>query len=146
MSPGPQRARKAASAFSHLSLSSSLIVVRLRKWLSSSHAFVCKLFVRSAYVLGGDPDIIFYLKRARTYWKKGFGKMVKTLTKNPETVKVLTEKLKKLTVKFDRASYKAAYDKVYFKRTAPCPHCGAIKVRHMLKRHMKTLKCRKFSS
>ena len=72
--------------------------------------------------------------------------MVKTLTRNPETVKTvktLTEKLKKLNVKFDRASYKAAYDKVYFKRTAPCPHCGAIKVRHMLKRHMKTLKCRK---
>ena len=67
--------------------------------------------------------------------------MVKTLTKMPETVKTLTVKLKKLTVKFDRAVYKAAYDKFYFKRTAACPNCGEIKVRHMLKRHMKTSRC-----
>jgi ribosomal protein L32 len=70
--------------------------------------------------------------------------MVKTCSTsngNPETVKTLTVKLKKLTVKFDRTAYKAAYDKVYFKRTAVCPKCGEIKVRHMLKRHMKTSKC-----
>jgi hypothetical protein len=70
-------------------------------------------------------------------------KMVKTLAKMPETVKTLTNDLKKLTVKFDRASYKAAYDKVYFKRTAKCPNCGEIKVRHMLKRHLKTARCRR---
>ena len=67
--------------------------------------------------------------------------MVKTLTKIPKTVKTLTKDFKKLSVKFDRAVYKAAYDKVYFKRTAVCPNCGEIKVRHMLKRHMKTAKC-----
>ena len=68
--------------------------------------------------------------------------MVKTSTENPEMVKPLTEKLKQLTVKFDRVSYRASYDKVYFKRTAKCPNCGQVKVRHMLKRHMKTAKCR----
>ena len=71
--------------------------------------------------------------------------MVKTLTEkseNSETVKTLTEKLKKLNVKFDRVAYRASYDKVYFKRTAKCPACGEVKVRHMLKRHMKTAKCK----
>ena len=58
-------------------------------------------------------------------------------------VKTLTKDFAKLKVSFDRVAYKAAYDKVYFKRTAPCPNCGAIKVRHMLKRHMKTLKCKR---
>ena len=61
--------------------------------------------------------------------------------KIPETVKTLTKKFEKLKVKFDRASYRAAYDKVYFKRTAQCPVCGETKVKHMLKRHMKTAKC-----
>ena len=64
----------------------------------------------------------------------------------PEMVKTLTNDFQKLTVKFDRASYKAAYDKVYFKRTAKCPNCGQIKVRHMLKRHMQTLKCQKIKT
>ena len=68
--------------------------------------------------------------------------MVKTLTKMPKKVKTLTMRFKKLTVKFDRAVYKAAYDKVYFKRTAVCPNCGEIKIRHMLKRHMSTVKCK----
>ena len=68
--------------------------------------------------------------------------MVKTLTEIPKTVKTLTEKFKKLNVKFDRAAYRAAYDKVYFKRTAACPNCGQVKVRHMLRRHMRTAKCK----
>ena len=57
-------------------------------------------------------------------------------------VKTLTQDFQKLKIKFDRASYKAAYDKVYFKRTAKCPNCNQIKVRHMLKRHMQTAKCK----
>ena len=68
--------------------------------------------------------------------------MVKTLTEIPKTVKTLTDKFQKLKVRFDRASYRAAYDKVYFKRTAKCPNCGQVKVRHMLKRHMQTTKCK----
>ena len=58
-------------------------------------------------------------------------------------VKTLTEDFAKLKIKFDRASYRAAYDKVYFKQTAKCPNCGEIKVKHMLKRHMKTAKCKR---
>ena len=58
-------------------------------------------------------------------------------------VTTLTEDFAKLKVKFDRASYRASYDKVYFKRTAKCPNCGQVKVRHMMNRHMKTLKCKK---
>lgn len=68
--------------------------------------------------------------------------MVKTLTEIPKMVKTLTEKFKNLNVKFDRAAYRAAYDKVYFKRTVKCPNCGQVKVRHMLKRHMRTAKCK----
>ena len=83
---------------------------------------------------------MFYLKRSRTVPEKS--EMVKTSTENPETVKILTAKLKKLTVKFDRVSYRAAYDKWYFKRTAKCPNCGQVKVRHMMNRHMKTVKCK----
>ena len=64
------------------------------------------------------------------------------MVKIPETVKTLTTNFEKLKVKFDRASYRAAYDKVYFRRTVECPHCGEIKVKHMLKRHMKTAKCK----
>ena len=56
-------------------------------------------------------------------------------------VKTLTQDFQKLKIKFDRASYKAAYDKIYFKRTAKCPNCNQTKVRHMLKRHMQTAKC-----
>ena len=56
-------------------------------------------------------------------------------------VKTLTKEMSKLKITFDRAAYRAAYDKVYFKRTARCPNCNQIKVRHMLKRHMKTKKC-----
>ena len=66
--------------------------------------------------------------------------MVKNLTKR---VQNLTEKMSKLKLGFDRAAYRVAYDKVYFKRTAACPNCGEIKVRHMLKRHMKTNKCKR---
>ena len=68
--------------------------------------------------------------------------MVKTLTEIPKTVKTLTGKFQKLKVRFDRASYRTAYDKVYFKRTAKCPNCGQVKVRPMLKRHMQTTKCK----
>ena len=64
------------------------------------------------------------------------------MVKISETVKTLTKNFEKLKVKFDRASYRAAYDKVYFRRTVECPHCGEIKVKHMLKRHMKTAKCK----
>jgi hypothetical protein len=65
------------------------------------------------------------------------------MVKISETVKTLTKNFEKLKVKFDRASYRAAYDKVYFRRTVECPHCGEIKVKHMLKRHMKTAKCKR---
>ena len=69
--------------------------------------------------------------------------MVKTSTESPETVKNLTGNFAKLKVRFfDRVSYRAAYDKVYFKRTAKCPNCGQVKVRHMMKRHMKTARCK----
>ena len=54
----------------------------------------------------------------------------------------LTEDFAKLKVKFDRASYRASYDKWYFKQTAKCPNCGQVKVRHQMKRHMKTAKCK----
>ena len=49
--------------------------------------------------------------------------------------------MSKLKITFDRAAYRAAYDKVYFKQTATCPNCGEVKIKHMLKRHMKTKKC-----
>ena len=58
-------------------------------------------------------------------------------------VKTLTENMSKLKIGFDRAAYRAAYDKVYFKRTVKCPNCGFLKVKHMLKRHMQTKKCLK---
>lgn len=58
-------------------------------------------------------------------------------------VKTLTKDFAKMKVSFNRASYRAAYDKVYFKRTVTCPNCGEIKVKHMLKRHMKTAKCKR---
>ena len=66
--------------------------------------------------------------------------MVKTLTKT-ETVKTLTKNLKKLKLNFDRATYRKAYDKVYFKQRTVCPWCGQIKTKHMLKRHQATQKC-----
>ena len=56
-------------------------------------------------------------------------------------VKNLTKEMSKLKITFDRAAYRAAYDKVYFKQTATCPNCGEVKIKHMLKRHMKTKKC-----
>ena len=58
----------------------------------------------------------------------------------------LTEKMSKLKITFDRAAYRAAYDKVYFKKTAICPHCGQRKVKHKMRRHMKTKKCLKTRS
>ena len=45
--------------------------------------------------------------------------------------------------KFDRVAYRKAYDKVYYKKTAACPRCGEMKVKHQMKRHMKTKKCQK---
>ena len=60
-------------------------------------------------------------------------------------VKTLTDRMSKLKIAFDRAAYRASYDKVYFKKTAKCPNCGEIKVKHMLKRHMQTKKCLKFN-
>ena len=44
----------------------------------------------------------------------------------------------KLTLKFDRA----AYNKVYFKKKKECAICGSVVVRHMMRRHLKTMKCR----
>ena len=67
--------------------------------------------------------------------------MVKTLTKKTETVKTLTKNLKNLKLKFDRAAYRKAYDKVYFKQRMVCPWCGQSKTKHMLKRHQATAKC-----
>ena len=58
-----------------------------------------------------------------------------------KTVQTLTEKMSNLKIKFDRAAYRASYDKVYFKKTVVCPRCGETKVKHKLKRHMKTKKC-----
>ena len=72
-------------------------------------------------------------------------KKVKTLTENltvsGKKVKTLTKNLAKLKVTFNRASYRAAYDKVYFKQRVECTRCGASVVKHMLKRHMSTRKC-----
>ena len=65
--------------------------------------------------------------------------MVKTLN----MVKTLTKEFEKMKIGFNRASYRAAYDKVYFKQTAKCPNCGEVKVKHMLKRHMNTKKCKR---
>ena len=39
----------------------------------------------------------------------------------------------KLHIKFDRAAYRFAYDKMYFKKRA-CPRCGSIVLKHHLKR------------
>ena len=71
---------------------------------------------------------------------------VKTLTPKmgKNMVKNLTKDFVKLKIqKFDRVAYRAAYDKVYFKRTVKCPNCGELKIRHMLKRHMRTVKCKR---
>ena len=70
--------------------------------------------------------------------------MVKTLNTATDTVnevKTLAEGIQKMKVKFDRVEYRRLYDKTYFKRKVVCPRCGETKVRHMLKRHMKTKKC-----
>jgi hypothetical protein len=61
-------------------------------------------------------------------------------------VKVLTEKLHKLTLAFDRAAYRKSYDAVYFRKRVKCPHCRCLKVKHMLKRHMQTAKCKSTKS
>jgi len=59
-----------------------------------------------------------------------------------KSVKTLTETLQNMKLGFDRAAYRRAYDKVYFKQTVVCPRCGQTKTKHMLKRHMKTNKCK----
>jgi hypothetical protein len=58
-------------------------------------------------------------------------------------VKALTEEMKNLKVKFDRAAYRKKYDATYFKMKTRCPNCGDLKVKHMLKRHMQTRKCKR---
>ena len=58
-------------------------------------------------------------------------------------VKTLTKKMEDMKIGFDRAAYRRAYDKVYFKVKIECPRCGQTKVKHQLKRHMKTKKCMK---
>ena len=50
----------------------------------------------------------------------------------------LTTRFGKLTLKFN----KAAYNKVYFKKKKECAICGSVVVRHMMRRHLKTAKCR----
>ena len=52
-------------------------------------------------------------------------------------VEGLTNQIKKMKLGFNRK----VYERQYFKRKAVCPRCGETKVRHMLKRHMKTKKC-----
>ena len=52
-------------------------------------------------------------------------------------VEGLTKRIKKMKLGFNRKVYESRY----FKRKAVCPRCGETKVRHMLKRHMKTKKC-----
>ena len=58
-----------------------------------------------------------------------------------KSVKNLTKKMKKLKVTFDRVAYRKEYDAEYFKKKVACPRCGQLKVKHMLRRHMKTRKC-----
>ena len=60
-------------------------------------------------------------------------------------VKVLTEKMRDLKVKFDRVAYRKAYDRTYFKQKVACPRCGQLKTKHMMKRHMRTNKCERDS-
>ena len=57
-------------------------------------------------------------------------------------VQTLTKKFGEMKLGFDRVVYRRAYDKVYFKKTVVCPRCGETKVKHKLKRHMKTNKCK----
>lgn len=67
---------------------------------------------------------------------------MKFSTVTESTVKNLTNKMAKLRVKFDRVAYRKLYDSKYFKKRAKCPNCGELKVKHMLKRHMQTKKCK----
>ena len=67
---------------------------------------------------------------------------MKFSTVTESTVKNLTNKMAKLRVKFDRVAYRKEYDSKYFKKRAKCPNCGELKVKHMLKRHMQTKKCK----
>ena len=69
--------------------------------------------------------------------------MVKNSRQDEDSVKTLTAELKKLRVKFDRKAYRKAYDAVYFRKKVACPHCGELKVKHMLNRHLKTKKCKR---
>ena len=48
----------------------------------------------------------------------------------------------KMKIKFDRAAYRAAYDKIYYKQTVVCPVCSCTITKHHLKRHQKTAKCK----
>jgi ribosomal protein L32 len=59
-----------------------------------------------------------------------------------KVVQTLTKSLDELKLGFDRVSYRRHYDKVYFKKTVVCPRCGELKVKHKIKRHMKTKKCK----
>lgn len=60
-----------------------------------------------------------------------------------DTVKTLTNKMQTLRVKFDRVAYRKDYDRKYFKQKARCVHCGQLKIKHMMKRHMQTKKCQR---
>jgi hypothetical protein len=61
----------------------------------------------------------------------------------PQALRSLTEEMKNLKVKFDRAAYRKKYDATYFKKKTRCPNCGELRVKHMLKRHMQTKKCQR---
>ncbi len=58
-----------------------------------------------------------------------------------KTVQNLTKSFDGMKLGFNRAAYRRAYDRVYFKKRVVCPRCGETKVKHKLKRHMKTNKC-----
>jgi uncharacterized protein (DUF2225 family) len=54
----------------------------------------------------------------------------------------LEKKFAKMNIKFDRVAYRAAYDKLYFKKKIVCPVCSCTITKHHLKRHQKTTKCK----
>ena len=64
------------------------------------------------------------------------------MSKSGKTLPKLTEKFEKLRVTFDRAAYRRDYDKVYFKQKAVCPLCNCTVLKHHMKRHQATKKCK----
>ena len=59
----------------------------------------------------------------------------------PDPKMELEKDFAKLHIKFDRAAYRFAYDKMYFKKRATCPWCGSIVLKHHLKRHQTSKRC-----